>query len=149
MKLSLCALFVTAGLLTSTAGLLGCQFQRKDLGTTPGPGVDAAPQDIRPQYDFVIPDRGPVAECTNLRCRQTTCTTGNCTAPKCNVGERTTVTGIVYDPAGKVPLYNIYVYVPNTTLATLAEGPSCDTCATATSGDPVAVGSILASQAHR
>ena len=130
MRLSLCALFVTVG-------LFGCQFKQKDLGSG---GADAAPQDMRTQPDFVLPDRGgPIGDCTNLRCRQTTCTTGNCTAPKCNAGERTTVTGTVYDPAGKVPLYNIYVYVPNAPLATLAEGPSCDTCASATSGDPVAI----------
>jgi hypothetical protein len=135
MKLSLRALLVTASL---AGGLFGCQFKQKDINGNPPP-FDSGVMDLRPAVDFVIPDRGPATECTNLQCRQTGCTTGNCTAPKCNPGERTTVSGVVYDPAGKVPLYNIYVYVPNKQLADLPEGPSCDTCANGTSGDPVVV----------
>jgi hypothetical protein len=45
---------------------------------------------------------------------------------------------VVYDPAGKVPLYNVIVYVPNAPLAPLPDGVSCDRCDTTTSGNPVA-----------
>ncbi|MGH7270007.1 MAG: carboxypeptidase regulatory-like domain-containing protein, partial [Polyangiaceae bacterium] len=34
----------------------------------------------------------------------------------------------VYDPAGKVPLYNVIVYVPTGPLPALAAGATCDTC---------------------
>jgi hypothetical protein len=55
---------------------------------------------------------------------------------ECNVscasGESTTVTGTVYDPAGRNPLYNIAVYVPATPLKPLWRGvavpPSPDYC---------------------
>jgi hypothetical protein len=48
------------------------------------------------------------------------------------------VSGTVYDPAGKVPLYNIIVYVPNAPLTPISEGASCDRCSTAVSGSPIA-----------
>jgi hypothetical protein len=48
------------------------------------------------------------------------------------------VTAKVYDPAGKVPLYNVAVYVPNSLVDDIGTGPTCDTCATPVSGDPVA-----------
>ena len=38
----------------------------------------------------------------------------------------TTITGSVYDPAGKNPLYNVMVYVPARELDPIATGPSCD-----------------------
>jgi len=79
----------------------------------------------------------PVGPCTGLRCNQTTCTQGNCAQQPCAAGTSTQITGIVYDPAGKVPLYNAKVYIPNSALADIHEGPSCDSCDTSLSGDPI------------
>jgi hypothetical protein len=76
--------------------------------------------------------------CRNLECRQSTCTTGSCVAPTCAVGVKTTVSGVVYDPAGKVPLYNVVVYVPNAPLDAVPEGASCDRCGATLSGMPIA-----------
>ena len=50
---------------------------------------------------------------------------------QCANGAHTTLTGKVYDPAGKVPLYNVIVFVPNdpNNLPPIAPGTStCDTC---------------------
>jgi hypothetical protein len=69
-----------------------------------------------------------------------TCT-GNgwgCKIVQCDGGQKTTVTAKVYDPAGKVPLYDVAVYVPNTNVDPIATGPTCDNCATPVSGQPVA-----------
>ena len=51
---------------------------------------------------------------------------------------KTTVTAKVYDPAGRVPLYNVAVYVPNSAVSPIADGAVCETCATPVSGNPVA-----------
>jgi hypothetical protein len=56
----------------------------------------------------------------------------------CSAGEHTTITGRVYDPAGKVPLYNAVVYLPSRDLDPIAEGVSCDKCDGTASGGPVA-----------
>jgi hypothetical protein len=61
-----------------------------------------------------------------------------CKIVQCDGGQKTTVTAKVYDPAGKVPLYDVAVYVPNTDVEPLGTGPTCDTCATPVSGQPVA-----------
>jgi hypothetical protein len=66
--------------------------------------------------------------CTGLQCQVATCT-GTAT---------TSLSGKVYDPAGKVPLYNVTVYVPNAALDTIPEGVSCDKCSAQVSGQPVA-----------
>lgn len=55
---------------------------------------------------------------------------------KCATGS-TGITGTVYDPAGKVPLYNVIVYVPDAPLANIATGASCDTCSASVSGKPI------------
>src|SRR3984957_554514 len=65
--------------------------------------------------------------CVNLQCQQVECT-----------DERdTTVSGIVFDPAGRHPLYNAIVYVPNAPLQPLPTGASCDRCGVVASGEPV------------
>ena len=60
---------------------------------------------------------------------------GGCTGIGCDVVEcgasPTTITGRVFDPAGKNPLYNVIVYVPsdpNAALPALSQGSSCDKC---------------------
>jgi hypothetical protein len=66
------------------------------------------------------------------------CTGLACMVPTCTGTARTTLSGTVYDPAGKVPLYNVVVYVPNTPLDPIPEGVSCDSCSARLSGNPIA-----------
>jgi hypothetical protein len=56
----------------------------------------------------------------------------------CSGGAHTTVTGTVFDPAGKVPLYNAVVYIPSRDLDPIADGVSCGKCDGSASGGPVA-----------
>jgi hypothetical protein len=79
----------------------------------------------------------PPPPCMGLRCQQTTCVGSGCMVPPCTGGAKTTVSGTIYDPAGKVPLYNVFAYVPNAPLADFVDGPSCDRCSTSLSGDPL------------
>jgi hypothetical protein len=58
----------------------------------------------------------------------------NATDPGCP----TSISGTVYDPAGKLPLYNVVVYEPSEPLAALKSGASCETCDGNFSGRPVA-----------
>ncbi len=66
------------------------------------------------------------------------CTGLACDFPVCPAGTTTSVTGEVRDPANKVPLYNVSVYVPNAPVKTFVDGASCDKCADALSGSPIA-----------
>jgi hypothetical protein len=70
----------------------------------------------------------PSGGCTNLQCQQ----------HQCPGGGSTTISGKVFDPAAKNPLYNIVVYIPNDALQPLPSGASCDTCNDLYSGTPIA-----------
>ncbi|MGH7280261.1 MAG: carboxypeptidase regulatory-like domain-containing protein, partial [Polyangiaceae bacterium] len=67
------------------------------------------------------------------------CTIGLCTqAVNCSgkgTGD-TTISGVVTDPAGKNPLYNVLVYIPNipANVPSYTDGPSCDVCGGAIPG---------------
>src|SRR5262245_12668930 len=65
--------------------------------------------------------------CVNLECQQA----------KCDGHAKTTLVGTVSDPAGKNPIYNAIVYVPNAPLAPLKSGATCDRCGSVLSGSPI------------
>ncbi len=50
----------------------------------------------------------------------------------------TTITGTIYDPAGKNPLYGVVAYVPGSTPAPFTLGASCYSCSDLYTGDPLA-----------
>ncbi|HEY1693969.1 MAG TPA: hypothetical protein VGG39_17500 [Polyangiaceae bacterium] len=62
-----------------------------------------------------------------------------CAAADCSgKGTETTLSGTVYDPAGNLPLYNVYVYVPNGTPSPIVPGdPTCTPCEAPASGSPI------------
>jgi hypothetical protein len=66
------------------------------------------------------------------------CTTAGQCVSACSAGGETTITGTVYDPAGKNPLYGVVVYVPSKPVAPIATGASCYSCSDLYTGDPVA-----------
>jgi hypothetical protein len=90
------------------------------------------------------PDACPTGKCgdeTAGVCPGTV--TGGCTNLQCNVdvcdaGKKTSITGVVFDPAGVVPLYNVLVYVPNAAPDALSTGASCGRCDAPVSGQPIA-----------
>ncbi|HTB74452.1 MAG TPA: hypothetical protein VK762_14475 [Polyangiaceae bacterium] len=64
--------------------------------------------------------------------------TGQCVA-SCSGSTSTTVSGTVYDPAGRNPLYGIVVFVPSVPPAALPQGVDCLSCsALYDSGLPIA-----------
>jgi hypothetical protein len=78
----------------------------------------------------VCPATGGSTVCVGLQCQ----------LDKCSGTAETSISGFVYDPAGKNPLYNILLYVPNSALDPIPTGASCDRCDSPISGSPVAAG---------
>jgi hypothetical protein len=66
--------------------------------------------------------------CVRLECQQVDCGPNQ---------SATTVSGVVYDPAGKNPLYDVIVYVPNDTVKPFQPGVVCDQCGVLATGSPL------------
>jgi hypothetical protein len=61
----------------------------------------------------------------------TNCNAGSnlqCQIKNCPNNGTTALVGTVYDPAGKIPLWGVSVYVPNETPKPLPDGASCGSC---------------------
>jgi hypothetical protein len=67
---------------------------------------------------------GSAEACVGLACQQTCATTS--------------ISGRVFDPAGLIPLYNVFVYVPNGPLDPITTGPVCTACQAPATGNPIA-----------
>lgn len=68
--------------------------------------------------------------------------TGACSQiPACGPGVSTTLSGKVYDPAGRNPLYHVLVYIANApadpALSTFPPGVTCDVCGASAAGSPL------------
>jgi len=121
--------------------LLGaCSFVAAAAAATVAPGCGST--------DNSTFEPSPVGEggaCTGFSCPQEGgakpgCVGLECKQLPCEGTTKTTVSGTVFDPAGKVPVYNATVYVPNTPLADLSEGANgCDRCDAKVSGTPIAI----------
>jgi hypothetical protein len=73
---------------------------------------------------------GPPPGCrSDIDCRRVVCTA---------TGVTTNLTGVVLDPAGRVPVFNAIVYVPSGPVPALAAGVDCNRC-NAQITDPIAV----------
>ena len=86
--------------------------------------VDAAGIQQGPDGGIILQDATvPIdAGCFGLACHIANCG---------NTALTTTLSGVVYDPAGNNPLYNAYVYIPaipGAALPTFTTGATCDTC---------------------
>jgi len=68
--------------------------------------------------------------CVNLQCAAADCASQG--------KPETSLTGTIRDPGGKLPLYNVYVYVPNATPEPIVPGnPTCTPCEAPASGSPI------------
>ncbi|HXI57130.1 MAG TPA: carboxypeptidase regulatory-like domain-containing protein [Polyangia bacterium] len=139
---------LTGSMLVVGGAGIGCTAAGIRVGADGGPigtGTGGSPgQGGSTGSGGSAPKPMPQTPCENLQCKQSTCNKGNCTVAACPGGARTTVSGTIMDPAGKVPLYNITAYVPNKDVADIVDGPTCDPCDPATgtsllSGQPIVV----------
>jgi hypothetical protein len=110
------------GILAVTVGAAcGSSREFRDDGAAtaePDGGVDM----------FGTADASGTPPCVGLECQQV----------DCGGGATTSVSGVVWDPAGKNPVYNAVVYVPNGTPDPIKHGPVCDSCGGApVSGSPL------------
>jgi hypothetical protein len=68
--------------------------------------------------------------------------TGPCTGLECQIhacnAAPTDISGTIYDPAGRNPLYGVVAYIPNATPEPFTQGASCGTCDSLFTGTPIA-----------
>ncbi|CAN91627.1 hypothetical protein predicted by Glimmer/Critica [Sorangium cellulosum So ce56] len=125
-------LLAAAAMAPAVAGGCSCGDSGGTIGATSGGGADqSAGGGGSGGIPFLAGSGGSGVTsggCEGLECQQIACPGGG----------TTTVSGTVYEPAGKLPLYNVTVYVPNRELEPITDGASCDRCDVTLSGDPIA-----------
>jgi hypothetical protein len=101
---------------------VGCGSSNTGFGNDGGTPTDGTVGNDGNPFQF--PDSGShEGGCVGLQCQQTCATTS--------------ISGTVYDPAGDIGLYNVFVYVPNAPLDPITDGPTCTQCQAPASGNPV------------
>jgi hypothetical protein len=110
-------------------------------GSSPGstfPNSDAGRDGQQNSPDGTIMLGGPDAAgdgmpaCTGMQCQSGL---DNCSGKG---KPNTSVSGVVYDPAGGLPLYGVYVYIPNIKPDPIDPGnPACSQCEAPASGGPI------------
>ena len=116
------------------AFLTGCGSGGTGFGGLP----DASVQDARTSHDGMArSDVGKLRGSDSSNDVPPACTGLECQVKACSSGSDTTVTGTVYAPNGRLPLYNVQVFIPNAPLQPFTKGIQCDQCGAALSGDPI------------
>src|SRR2546421_8995392 len=94
-----------ATVVLASAGMWGAgcgnglsNFNGNDASTESGDNDGSGGSDTSFGFGDVAAETAP--QCVGLACQVDPCGT-------------TSISGTVYDPAGRNPLYNVYVYVPN------------------------------------
>jgi hypothetical protein len=103
-----------------------------DGGTTPDTSTGDSSGDTSTD-DTGTDSGGDVAVDTGPTCQGL-----ECQVVKCDSGT-TTLSGVVYDPAGLRPIPNVAVYVPNGATAAIADGLTCSACQAPITGKPLSV----------
>jgi hypothetical protein len=127
MKLALS--FGVPAVLLVIATFLACSQKSIPFVDPDGGGDASVDGPVGDECGVVGCDASP-GTCTNLQCQASPC------APQGK--PETSLTGHVYDPAGNLPLYNVYVYIPNATPDPIDAGhPICTQCQAPPSGHPI------------
>ncbi|HEY2901907.1 MAG TPA: hypothetical protein VGL59_15090 [Polyangia bacterium] len=106
---------------------LGCARVSGSGGSPPG--VDASPASGARDAVAQDPPLGPGDATTPSSDAGAPAADGSIGPPgECPGGTSTSLTGTTYAPNGKLPLFNVAVYVPSTPLVPFAAGVSCDRC---------------------
>jgi hypothetical protein len=118
--------------LVSFFAVIGCGDDGGDSTFDSGGGSSGDNDGSCQGFGCTQNEGGVPPGCVGLQCSQFICD---------GQPQKTTLTGKVYDPAGKVPLYNVVVYVPNGDVAPITPGlgAACDRCDGKVSGNPIAV----------
>jgi len=117
-----------ATVVLATAGMwgAGCGSTQSNFngdGSADGGNTeDAAVLDTSFNFGDVASEGAP--QCVGLECQVDPCGS-------------TSISGTVYDPAGRNPLYNVYVYVPNAPVLPIPTGAVCTACQAPASGSPM------------